>query len=156
MLFNKFLQSALIFILIVTSYSCALAQINWIDFNTAIERQAKIPKKILVDVYTDWCGYCKKMDRSTFTDSAVIDFINNNYYAVKLNAESKDTFYAKGKMFIYKPEYKSNELAINLLYGKMGYPTLVIIDEQNLSAKPHPGYKSPENLLEVLRTSIDN
>ena len=48
------------------------------------------PKKIFIDVYTDWCGWCKRMDNTTFKDSVMVKFLNDNFYCVKLNAEQKE------------------------------------------------------------------
>ncbi len=127
------------------------AQINWVSFEEALTMQQKAPKKIFVDVYTNWCGWCKKMDKSTFQDPNVAKYMNDNFYAVKLNAESRDTFRVKDKQFVYKQEYKANELALNLLYGKMGYPTIVVIDETNKTAHPHPGYKQPAGMMQILK-----
>ncbi|WP_332912621.1 thioredoxin family protein [Algoriphagus boritolerans] len=75
-------------------------QINWLKFEEAIAANAKSPKMLLVDVYTDWCGWCKKMDKDTFTDPKVIAYINSNFYPVKMNAEdTKRTFEFMGKEY---------------------------------------------------------
>ena len=66
-------------------------KIHWMDFESAVAASQKQPKKMFIDVYTDWCGWCKKMDASTFMDDSVAAYINANYYPVKFNAESKDT-----------------------------------------------------------------
>ena len=61
--------------------------INWISFEEAFKLQQTNPKNIIVDVYTNWCGPCKLLDRNTFQNKQVADFINKNFYAVKFNAE---------------------------------------------------------------------
>src|SRR5574337_722786 len=66
-------------------------EIKWYSFQEAYNLNKTNPKKIFIDVYTDWCGWCKKMDASTFKDPNVIKIMNKYYYAVKLNAEMKDT-----------------------------------------------------------------
>ncbi len=65
----------------------AQEQIQWMKFEEAVAANANNPKMILVDVYTDWCGWCKKMDKDTFTDPRVVAHLKKNFYAVKLNAE---------------------------------------------------------------------
>ena len=58
-------------------------EINWISVEKALELQKKVPKNIIMDVYTDWCGPCKIMDKNTFQNTDVVKFINNNFYAIK-------------------------------------------------------------------------
>ena len=107
-------------------------KINWIDYPTAIELQKKDPKPIIVDVYTEWCGWCKKMDATTFSDPQVVKYMNENYYCVKFDAESKDTIVVSGKQYVYykTPEMRRgvNTLAVELLGGQMSYPSYVFVD----------------------------
>src|SRR5690606_4382796 len=70
-------------------------KINWVSIEEAERLTKEAPRKIFVDVYTDWCGWCKRMDATTFTDEAVVDYVNEHYYAVKLNAESKENISLK-------------------------------------------------------------
>jgi len=66
--------------------SVSAQKISWMTMNEALEAQKTQPKKIFMDVYTIWCGPCKLLDKNTFSDKKVIEFINENYYAVKFNA----------------------------------------------------------------------
>ena len=129
----------------------ANAKIKWMNFEDAVALGEKQPKKLFIDVYTDWCGWCKKMDATTFMNDEVADYINKNYYAVKLNAETKDTIVFRGTKFVYKPEFKSNELAVSLLNRQMGYPTYVFLDEQFAMLTPAPGYMQPEGIMPMLK-----
>ncbi len=124
--------------------------IDWISFEQAVFLNDMKPKKIFIDVYTDWCGWCKRMDAGTFKDSLVAAYISNNYYAVKFDAETKDTIRFRGKEFVFKPEYKANEFAVSLLSGKMGYPSFIVMDENYAILQPLSGYQTPEELLPVL------
>lgn len=63
-------------------------KINWLSMAELQAAYAKNPKPIIIDVYTDWCGWCKVMDRETYSNDKVADYINKNFYAVKYNAES--------------------------------------------------------------------
>ncbi len=100
-------------------------------------------KPILVDVYTDWCHYCKLMDASTWQDASVSAYVNANFVAVKFNAESRDSLAWNGKRYGYQPRYKVNMLAVELLKGNMVYPSTVIItpagDIQVLRGALKPG-----------------
>jgi thiol-disulfide isomerase/thioredoxin len=103
------------------------AQLKW---QSPVEVEARYlaeKRPILVDVYTSWCQYCKLMDATTWKNDSVVEYINSRFYAVKFNAESRDSVSWFGKTFVYKSNYKVNTLAIDLLQGNMVYPSTVII-----------------------------
>jgi thioredoxin-related protein len=125
--------------------------VNWLDFEDAVARNSQSPKKIFLDMYTNWCGWCKRMDATTFSDSTVANYMNRHFYSVKFNAERKDSIFFKDRYFPFKPEYKTNELAAILMNGKMSYPTTVFLDSNSNLIGPVPGYLSPGQLLPVLR-----
>ncbi|RMF03999.1 MAG: DUF255 domain-containing protein [Bacteroidetes bacterium] len=131
------------------------AAIKWMSWEEAMAASKEAPKKIFIDVYTDWCGWCKRMDASTFTDEAVIKYMNENFYAVKFNAEGKDDKYYKGRKLVYRADAGRrgvHELAIVLLNGRLGYPSFVYLDEQQEPLKVSPGYKTAEVLLSELKS----
>lgn len=117
------------------------------------EAEAKIkkqPRKVVIDVYTDWCGWCKKMDKSTYTDPAVVEYINKNFYAVKLNAEGKDPITLGGHTYTYNPQYRAHELAVALLQGQMSFPTTVYLDERFNMLTPVPGYLDAPTFTKIM------
>jgi thioredoxin-related protein len=131
--------------------------IQWMSFEEAVKRSDQVPKKLFIDVYTDWCGWCKKMDNTTFKEPEVVKFINEKFYPVKLNAETRDTIRFRDKEFKYIPDYKANELAISLLSGKMGYPSYVLMDEKySLMSPAVQSYLTKENLMPILVYYGDN
>ncbi len=131
--------------------------IQWLSFEDAVKKSEQSPKKIFIDVYTHWCGWCKKMDASTFKEKEVVSYINSNFYPVKLNAETKDTIRFRDKEFKFIPEYKANELAVSLLSGKMGYPSYVLLDENfSLMTTPVQSYMTQEQLMPILVYFGDN
>lgn len=131
-------------------------QVKWLSFAEAVEKSKKEPRKILIDLYTDWCGWCKKMDATTYNDSSVVDYINRYFYAVKYDAESKDSLVFNGHTFRYLKDYRCNEFAYSLLSGKMSYPSTVILDEQFTMLTPVAGYLSADILLGIMRYYGDN
>jgi thioredoxin-related protein len=125
--------------------------VKWMSFEEAVSKSQASPKKMFIDVYTSWCGWCKKMDASTFSDPDVAKYINENFYPVKLNAETRDTIRFMDKQFKYIPEYKANEIALSLLGGKMGYPSYVFLDESfALLGGAVQGYQEKNDMMAYL------
>jgi len=117
--------------------------VNWVTFEQLNKLQAKKPRKVVLDVYTDWCGWCKKMDKSTFADVNVGKFANEKFYAVKLNAESKKIVKYKGR------EMTEQELAAS--WRVSGYPTTVYLDEKMELIEPRSGYLDANQFMLVLK-----
>jgi thioredoxin-related protein len=130
--------------------------IKWLTMEEAEAKIKKEPRKIFVDVYTDWCGWCKKMDKDTFSDPEIAAYVNKHYYAVKLDAEGKKPITVRGHTYTFKPEYKSHELALALLNGQMSYPTTVYLDEQMNMLSPIPGYLDKAMFTKIIRYFGDN
>jgi thioredoxin-related protein len=156
-----FLKKIIAFVFVLCSYSVMAqqldkAEIHWMSFPQAVALNKANPKKIFIDVYTQWCGWCKRMDASTYKDTSVIKYMNEKFYAVKLDAETKDTIRLDDKVFVFKPEYKANEIAIALLNQQMSYPTSVYLDEQFSMLGPSPGYQTSEQLLPQLKYFAEN
>ena len=121
-------------------------KINWLNLAELTTAYNKKPKPIIIDVYTSWCGWCKVMDKETYANNKVATYINENYYAVKFNAESKDSVELNGKKYGYNPAYKANDLAVFLLFGRMGYPTTVLLSAIDAQPAPLSGYLKPSEL----------
>ncbi len=126
--------------------------IEWHTWEEAIEKSKENPKKIFIDVYTDWCGWCKVMDRKTFTDKDVIEYMNENFYAVKFDAEQKETLTFDGHEFKYINSGRRgvHELAYSLLDGRLGYPSVVYLDEDKKRILVSPGFKDPKAMMNEL------
>lgn len=128
--------------------------IEWLDIETASDRNKDDKKLFFIDIYTDWCGWCKKMDNSTFQDSAVVAYMSEHFYAVKMNAESKDPIAYKEVLYEYKlyNGHGYNELAVNLLNSKMSFPSFVILSKKEVKLGTILGYQKPTELLRQLET----
>ncbi|MFN7116744.1 MAG: thioredoxin family protein [Saprospiraceae bacterium] len=133
-------------------------EIKWYTWDEAIKLSEKKPKKIFVDLYTDWCGWCKKMDKTTFTDPEVAKYMNANFYAVKFNAEQKeDVVYNKHTFkYIASGARGVHELAYSLLDGRLGYPSYVYLDEKQARISISPGYKTADSFIKELKFFGDN
>jgi len=137
-------------------------EINWVSLDEAIALQKKNPKKIIMDAYTEWCGPCKMLDRNTFSNSDVIDYINEHYYAVKFNAEGNETITYQNKTFDnpnYDPAKTKRRNGTHRLtsYLKVSaYPTLVFFDEKGDYITPIVGYQTPQQLELYLKLFKDD
>ena len=131
----------------------ASESIHWLSFQQVVELNKTVPKKIFIDMYTEWCGWCKRLDATTYMDKNIIEYLNKNYYPVRMDAEMKDTIFYDGKMFVNPEPTQSrstHQLANALLNGKLSYPTLIYLDERMSMLSQVPGYMTAENLMPVL------
>ena len=130
--------------------------IKWMTLTEAEKLCAKKKKKIFIDIYTDWCGWCKRLDASTYQDPAVVKYLNDNFYSVKLNAESKDTIAFKGVKYAYDANSRINMVSPQFLGPQPGYPTLTYLDEHLKVLRIAPGYVDVQTMLSQLRYVGEN
>ena len=137
-------------------------EIQWLTSIDELQaKMAKNPKKVYMDVYTGWCGWCKRMDATTFTNPDLIRYMNANYYAVKLDAERKDTIHFMGKVYYFEPQYKANTFAVEYMSGgnkqvQLSYPTSIFMLENFQSPQPVPGYHDVKEMESFLTYFGDN
>ena len=139
------------FLIVFISFTQELSAVKWIDLETAINMQKEKSKPLYIDVYTDWCGWCKKMDRSTYMHPQIANYINQNFYPVKFNAETRDTIKYNGKIYTNQSVGRrpTHSLAKELLQGKLTYPSTIIFDK-NKRATLLSGYLSVQDLQPIL------
>ena len=130
---------------------------SWEDAATLAAQKGNT-KKIFVDVYTDWCGWCKRMDKDTFQNPEVAAYMNENFLMVKLDGEQKEAIEYKGTTYNFVAQGRNgyHELAAALLQGRMSYPTVVFLDENMQMLSPVPGYQKPQPFLRIARYFGDN
>ncbi|WP_290701625.1 thioredoxin fold domain-containing protein [Lacinutrix sp.] len=127
-------------------------EINWVTLEEAVELQKKNPKKIMMDVYTSWCGPCKMLDKNTFGNKDVANYVNKHYYAVKFNAEGNDVIKFNEKTF-ENPNYnpakakrRNSGHQLARYFSVKAYPTIVFLDERSQLITSVTGYKKPQQL----------
>lgn len=152
--------------MIFTAGSCKqesvdLENVTWVDIATAEKKVKGSGKKVIVDVYTQWCGPCKMMDRNTFTDPDVIKLMNTNFYSVKFDAEGNQTETFQGKEYgnpnwnPAKAKRRNSRHELSPFFGVRGYPAMVIMDEEMNILDKLVGYKNPQQFQEALAKYVN-
>jgi len=121
--------------------------IKWKDSKAIESINAKDPRPIIIEVYADWCGWCIKLHKTTFSGSLVVNYINTNYHAFRINGDDNYNFEFLGKIFT--PRQLIRELKIE------GYPTLLFLDKKMKLVKVAPGYKTSTQFMRMLRKYSD-
>ena len=117
--------------------------LEWTTIGQALESAPKQDKLIVLDVYTDWCGWCKRMDRDTYADSGVVSYLKSHYVASKMNPEKS------GKVMYDGKEYSLGQFGQAL--GISGYPATVFFNKKGEVLTVVPGYMPPKDFLPLLK-----
>ena len=131
-------------------------EVKWTTFDKVLaEAKANNKKFIIVDLYTDWCGWCKKMDENVFSDASIATALNANFAAIKFNAETAEPINFNGKTYTFVNDGKrgANQLALDLgkVGNKLGYPTIVVLDAEGKKLQAFPGYKDVQTMAVILK-----
>lgn len=142
----------------ISSVHSQKKEIKWINFEQLEDSLNVKPKKVFISFYADWCSYCKKMDQVGFKDEKVIQLLNKEYYAVKMDSESRDTISFDGKIFFNQQvgKYRNPIHQIPLLLAsREGYPfslpATLILDEDFKVKKRYFEYLSRKKLIRILK-----
>ena len=127
--------------------------VKWYTWDEAVEANKKVKKKFFVDIYTDWCGWCKRMDAQTFEQKNVADYLNEHFYPIKLDAEQKEDIVYNGTTFKWVKGGRRgvHTLAYSLLDGAMSYPSLVFLTENEERIMISKGFKKEDDFMKELK-----
>lgn len=160
MKFNFHFKNILILAFFLIGFSLNAQEVEWLSWDEAValSKTDKNPKKMFIDIYTDWCGWCKKMDKDTFQNPKVAKYMSDKYYMVKLDGEGKEDIEYRGKTFKFVAQGRRgyHEFAAALMQGKMSYPTTIFLDEKQQMLSPVPGYQKPEPFLKIAKYFGEN
>ena len=115
---------------------------QWLGYSAAVQKAAETKRIVLVDVYTDWCGWCKKMDRDVYADSKVQAVLGEYFVTAKLDAEAATEHAFQGRT--------ASEREIAKAYGITGYPATVFLTDAGEPITVVPGYIPKETFLQIL------
>lgn len=143
---KKLFSIASVIIFLTASSFTPAEELKWFDFNEGYDLAKKKNKIMLVDVYTDWCGWCKVMDRDTYAKKSVIDLINKDFVAIKFNPEKRGvTYNFEGR------NYTGQELAAAISNNQLsGYPTTIFLYPKEKKMDVVGGFQNEQNFKAVL------
>ena len=127
--------------------------INWYSFEEAMVMMEKERRKLFFQVYTEWCRWCKQMDATTLQQPHIAQYINENYYAIKFDAEYKNEIKFKEKVyeFVLQPRTGGyHALVDEFLDGKLMFPTMVFMDEELNLIQAISGFQVPEEFERII------
>ena len=133
----------------------SFSQVKWMTLEQAIAAQQEKPKKIFIDFYADWCGPCKIMDKNTYGHQEIANFLNENYYAVKFDAEGKESVTVFGRIFS-NPEFSSGKKRNSMhdftkFMNVNSVPSIVFLNEQSVPITNINGFLTAKELDPYLR-----
>ena len=118
--------------------------IKWLSYDEGLVKAKKEGKHLFIDFSTKWCGYCKKMDASTFVEPGIVDLLNNDFIPVKIDGDSEKELNVDG--------YKVTEKNLSRQeYKVRGYPTFWFLEADGTKLGAVQGYQSASNLLATLQ-----
>ena len=125
--------------------SAAPKPISWLTMEEAAAKLQQEQRPVLIDLYTTWCGWCKQMDRKTYSNKQVAQYLSDKFYTVKLDAETHNTVNWQGKTYQFDPQYRCNMFAVYLSHGRLEFPTTIII-APGFEPQAIPGYMEPKEI----------
>lgn len=140
---RKILLSAALLAASLAPHAAGAAEVRWRTWDAGLKEAASTGKPILVDVYTDWCGWCKRMDRDVYAKPEVSEYLAKHFVAIKLDAESKAPARYQGR----------SETGRSIAQGfrVTGYPTTVFLRSNGEHLVNVPGYRPAPDFRVLLR-----
>jgi len=138
---------------IYNNFQKAGGKVNWFSFSETEQLMKANKRPILISVHTEWCGWCKKMEITTFKDPQITSYINNYFYPIHFDAETSDTISFLGKTYTNPHPGKkrsTHELAPQLMGSSLSYPTTILMDHNYSNAVVIPGFLSAKDIASFL------
>ena len=146
-----FLLSILLLCTSAINKPVAKEKIHWLTLEEAQTKFKSEPRPVIIDLYTNWCYWCKVMDVKTYKNKNVASYINKHFYAVKVNAETKETITWINKNYFYNSQNKMNDFALYVTNGQLGFPTTIIFSQLQEEPAAIPGFMTPKEMEAILK-----
>jgi len=118
-------------------------KLKWMSLDDVQAGLKKEKRPVLIDLYTDWCSWCKVMDKKTYGNKEVSSYVQQKFYPVKFDAEGHSSITWNGRTYDFNTRHKAHDFAIYLTGGQLSFPTTVIIPADGSEPQAIPGYLSP-------------
>ena len=135
-----FLSVMMFFFLTALAPAPGANRIKWMTIEEAAANLKKEKKPVLIDLYTDWCGWCKVMDKKTYSNNNVAAYLQDKFYAVRVDAETKEKIIWNDKSYNYNSSYRANEFSVYITKGRLEFPTTIIIPADGSEPQAIAGY----------------
>jgi len=151
------MKKTIILSLIISCFSVLLnGQVKWYTIQEAEKLAKANPRPLVIDTYTDWCGWCKKLDQETFSNPVIAEILNKKFYPVKFDAEGKNPVTFLGMNFVNDGKAgKAHQLTVALLRGQLSYPNLVFFNEKLQLVTNVPGFRDAKQMEVLLSFFVD-
>lgn len=126
-------------------------KLEWLNMNELNEKEKLQSKPVILDLYTNWCYWCKVMDKKTYSNSKVISYINEHFYAVKFDAESKEKVQWANREYNFNETYKVNDFTMYVTSDQPGFPSTVIFADDQSQPVSLQGFLEPKELEPILK-----
>jgi thioredoxin-related protein len=123
----------------------ATVGISWMSVEEAAGKLQQEQRPVLIDLYTTWCGWCRQMDKRTYSNKKVAEYLQDKFYPVRVDAETHAAITWGGRTYQFNPQYRSNEFAMYLTHGRLEFPTTIII-VPGQEPQAIPGFLEPKDL----------
>lgn len=138
-----FLLSLLTILITITGLAGDKIELKWKNFDVGISEAKQTKKKILLDVYADWCKWCKKLDAEVYAEPKVAAYLNKHYILIKVNGESNNKL-------TYKNE-KMTEQQLSQGFGVTGFPTIIFLESNGDAIDKLGGFVPADRFLPILQ-----